>query len=361
MAQVLMVTKDSGGTNATLPIEAPLTNQFRHSVLLAANGLARGTLADTDKDFVAFNSPDRLIAFGMTDIDVMVTSMCSKGGLGRDLVSRMRKERIPVVGIQDYWAGQIFPGGSWSDEGYRPDHITVNDQLATDLVLKAWPEYEPAGIYITGSPAFDKYHGFDANGASSAFRESLGLVGKRVVLFCGQAHGTADALSHLVAALSRVDKDAVLMPRFHPRMKEYGEDEYNWCQAIIESCDLPIADSRKFKGPSEACLAAADVVVSMYSTMLIEATCLRRPCLSILGPDSTGMRFFKEETGNSMNEFPLVTLGCAAGAASTDDAADILSEMFSGKLDQRGAQCKHFKLDGKSALRAAEVVHNAIS
>lgn len=344
------VTKDPGGTAGVMPVVRSL-RVSGNEIVLFANGKAVELLKKADERFVVCESTDEILKeFGKPE--VLLTSMCSEGGIGRDLVEVLAGE-ASIVALQDYWGARLWT--AWADSKYRPDFICVNDEVGRNIVLDAWPEFPHDCVKITGYPALDRYYGYDAAAVSIQVREKLGLKHLPVVLFGGQLKGTGEMLGELVAALNELGMPVCLIPRFHPRMKDNAPEEVSGCESALASFNREqiIADTSAFD--TQSLIAASDVIVSGSSTILVEAATIRKQNISVLYPDC-GMAEFVRETGGGIAESPIVSLGCSSKATNRNDLKILLQASFENKLDQREAQEKAFQLDGKNAERIANFV-----
>ena len=116
-----------------------------------------------------------------------------------------------------------------------------------------------------------------------------------------------------------------------------------------------IADSSACTTPS--LIRASTVVVSDFSTTLLEAILVRKPNISAW-TDSV-RQAYQEEFGfvkHLMPEPPFVTLGCSAKATNRVVLGQYISDALNGKLELITAQEKYFPLDGKNAKRAARFI-----
>lgn len=80
----LAVVKDPGGTNGLLPVARKLRETFDYDVRLIANGSAVNILSQTQEDYEVLRSAEE--AYRRYPWPrVMLTSMCSDGGVGREI------------------------------------------------------------------------------------------------------------------------------------------------------------------------------------------------------------------------------------------------------------------------------------
>lgn len=354
--RVWTVVKDPGGTNGVLPVVKVLRERGVH-VDVIAHGKAPelSQVKEFGTYLVAGPDPQAVLAT-LSLPDAYITSMCSEGGVGRDLIPFLRERGVPTIAAQDFWGGALVR--LFSDQKHWPDYIWVNDDLGADIVQRAWAGFLRENIWVTGFPAMDKYAAVDVEGTRARVRRTLGVKGQLpLALFAGDLKGTSAVLAQVIAAFNKLAQESILCafaPRQHPRMTNDSPEESPLWQGALERFigGQLLADTSSVATPEM--VAAADVVVANFSTVLIEAACLRKQVIAI--NDEAQMAQFREAVGGIMNEFPLVELGCAHKTTSPGEMRDALRSGLQGKLDLREAQENHFALDGKNAERAAERV-----
>jgi len=351
--EIWAVCKDPGGTNGILPV-VRILRSFGYEVLLIANGKAVELLKDGKEAYVVYDSAEKLLREYRSP-DILVTSMCSYGGVGRDLVPLLRG-KCSTVALQDFWGASLVDHGesAWGDVKYRPDYLVVNDEIGKKIVLETWPDYKNNQVLVLGYPALDKYASVNVREVSQKVRFVLGLEAKKpLVLFGGQGTLTKETLSSLVSALNIIGGDFYFIPRPHPRTKDnYPEEMTLWQKALAElKAGTAIFD---FFGQTDmpSLLAASDLVISTYSTILVESAMLRKPNISILY--ESVMQDLRRNSG--LKEFPLVQLGCSAMAETFESLQELLKKGLSGNLELEAAQKQNFRLDGKNAERVARFI-----
>lgn len=350
--KVFLFCKDPGGTAGIVPVFHALQREPGMTVHLFANGAAVQLLSKAGEQFTAVErNAQALSRYGIPDI--LITSMCSDGGVGRDL--------FPVVGgiartvcLQDYWGGQLSL--AFAKRVFWPDVICVNDRIGEAGVRKAWPTFDPKNIVQTGYPALDRYAGYDVDEVGMTGRALLGAHGHwPIVLFAGQLRHSAHALAELVACLNDIGEPVFLVAREHRLMRENAPEEMpTWEMALGGFKSGTVIDPTR--ADVQQSIAATTVVVSMYSTMLIEAAALRKQNISLLYPDY-GMAEFLESTGGVYDEAPLASLGCSAKAANRTGLRQLLEAALTGHgLGLTAAQEKYFQLDGNNARRVVDAI-----
>lgn len=353
--RVWAVVKDPGGTNGVLPVVSVL-REHGVQVNLIAHGKAPELPQVRALGTYLVVGPDPQEVLATLPLpDAHITSMCSEGGVGRDLIPLLRERGAPTVAAQDFWGGALVQ--LFRDPQYWPDYICANDELGADIVCRAWPGFTRERIWVTGFPAMDKYAQVDAATVRSRVRDQLGVQeGLPLVLFAGQLEGTSQLLAQVVSALNAIADTigVAFAPRQHPRLRNNAPDEIEpWNKALASFAGAQLlADTSAC--PTPDMVAAADVAVSSFSTVLVEAACLRKPVIAINDP--VEMARLRESVGGVMDEFPLVELGCARKVTSPQELREALHTALTSGLGLRGAQERHFTLDGKNAERAADRV-----
>ena len=351
--------KNPGGTAGLLPVVKELRGH--HRVRLIPSGIAVELLKKADQSFVAYESAEQVLADNPLP-RALLTSICTKSNagsnMGRNLVPLLRG-CCPIVVLQDFWGAGLLE--DWADSKYQPDFICVNDEIDVKTVLKAWPQFTKERIIITGYPALDKYFNYDVRATVAKVRSSLNITKQNpIILYAGRMKRDGEAFLEFVEALNTVGQDVYLISRPHPRMKDDAPEELPlWQKALdsFQSGDL-ITDSSSCD--TSSLVASSAVIVSMFSTVLLEATALRKQNISMLYPE-VGMAEFLKVTGGLMEEFPLVELGCSAKAINRATLCNLLEKSLAGKLNLEANQRKHFRLDGKNATRVADFVSDLIN
>ena len=352
---ILAVVKDPGGMNTVLPVVDELKRSGAF-VRLVANGKAVELLSAMNiGHVVAFSAEAIIRQFGLPKL--FITSMCSGGGVGRDLVPLLRGKAITIA-VQDFWGIRLWT--DWVDRKFRPDYLLVPDAKAKDIARIAWPDFDPERIHVSGWIAFDKYVDLYPKRAEIAdgTRKVLGLLPtKPVILFCGSGNTTGMLLNSVVDALNHFRFDFYFVPRPHPRTKNnYPNEMIPWQEALAKFKKGTLVVDFFDQTDGVSMLAASDVVVSDFSTMLIEAAMLRVPAISLWYPESENLWNF--EMKGRVPVFPLISMGCAFKATSPKELASFLRSALSGceKDDLLRAQAFHFPNTEKSAVRAARFI-----
>lgn len=358
MARIWAVMKDPGGTNAMWPVVEELRKR-RHSIIPIAHGKAIELLAIKKVSFIAAQNLAFKQEFLMNLPEIYITSMCSEGGIGRDLIHIFRSISIPTIAVQDYWGGAALT--DFKNPIHWPNVVCAQDELAAEMILDAWPGYKQkyGRIEITGQPAFDALITLDTPTTKSKTRKMLGCTQEwPVILYAGQLQWSAVTLTNLIKAINRLQFPVYLLPTKHPRMAiNDPEEETSWNEALARFNNGIILDKQSLS--TDQCVAASDVVVSMTSTILATGAYLRKECIAYLPPE-----IFESELGSYGYKFlPMAKLGSCAVAENQLDLDSLLETALSKKPDPLGLrrhQEKNFKTDTKSASRVADVIEQTL-
>src|SRR3989344_5296996 len=321
---------------------------------LFGNGAASKLLPSILSEDESFTAVDAGIPASEELPDLMITSMCDKGGVGRDLTPVLRGHGIPVFALQDAWGAYLY--SSWADQKYRPTMVGVNDAVGQQSVKDAWSDYNKKRIAITGYPALDRYAGFDFAATSEKVLATLAIDAKQpLVLYAGDVERAGEGLAHFLTALKVAGRHVYLIARPHPRMKIDAPGETDiWNAEIQKAQDGGVA--AVLGAPAELAphelIAASTVVVSNFSSMNVEAAALRKQNISVLYPE-LGAELYRKATGGKIKEFPLVSLRASAKAENEAELTDLLAKSYRNALGLVKAQEKAFRLDGKNPERTA--------
>lgn len=352
---ILATCKDIGGKQGLLPVVHQLRKNYK--VALIAEGVAYEKLRQTGENCQKYAQTSDVI-LDYPRPDAFLTSMDFNGGIGRDLIP-MFKSVCPTVALQSYWAEYLTT--AWKDEKYRPDFITVNDDVGLFLVKKYWPEYPIEQIKIAGFPALDELATFDVSGISVSVRKKLGLEREiPVVTFIGQAWHTGHALSELIAAIDVIGQDVYLIPRPHPSMAtDFSFEMTAWENALASAGKHALLVNNSAGIDSLNIVAASTVTLSMHSTLLVKASVLRKQNIAVLYP-GFGLKMFLKDFPGGKDEFPIIPAGCTREVGNRKELVTALKLSYDNSLNQTEAQQKMFKLDGNNAKRVADFVESII-
>jgi len=339
MADVVTVAMDPGGTRSMLLVDEAIRKLWLPgrdlSVQIVGNGYAAGFLKALKRPFIDERDAHRVLSHLDGYPKVFVTSMCSLGGVGRDLIPFMRAHGVPTVAIQDQWGAHLLT--AWRDEHYRPDYIVVNDRVAADIVKRAWPKYSRKRIKILGYAILDELAKYSRAAIEWSERGKYGLNRNLPVLyFSGQLGETDIALDNLVAAIVAAEKEVQLILGLHPGLK--NEERMKAYPGLGERVARAVERAREKvgrvvdrEGDEVYAVAAADVTIGMYPTAFTEAIAFRRPAIADFARRA-GASSYEKATGGLMRVHPLVELGAVRQVTNRRQYVSALRGVYSGHL-----------------------------
>lgn len=347
IGHVYAVCKDPGGVNVILPTVHEL-QKLGIPTTVYAYGAAVDLLSG--QSFINMEKEAVHPEFGQHC--VLISSMDSHGWFSRDMLRLFKYLGNKTVIIEDYWGGGYKT--ALSDPAYRPDFVILNDEVGKRILLEAWKDFYEGRVITSGYPSLDRFAGIDILEAQKMVREKYGISEHtKVVLYAGQLERTSETLNELIEALHVFHdiENVFLIARQHPRMKDDAPNQIPlWQDALLRFRGRKPSDPYIFK--MDALIAASDVVVSAFSTTLLEAAVLRKPNIAILYPEGE-QRMLEKATGDAYKELPIVDLGCTHKAECRDSLKHYVRKSFSNPGCLVEAQERAFRLDGKNALRAA--------
>ena len=280
------------------------------------------------------------------------------GGWGRALALEARRRGIPLAGLQHgfiyrHWlnyrheADEMQPAAS-GDAGFpRPALTLLFDEYAARHLMAAG-RFPPESIAVTGSPRLDALAAAVSRLGPDAIDEARRDAGARpeqpLILVVSKHTEIRPVLPALIDAIRE-------MPDVHAAIKTHPAE----MPAPYETAAAGVPNVRVL--PPGAALApllrAARAIVTVNSTVAIDALALGVPALSIGLPN---------------NLSPFVAAGTIAGAASAQDIAPALQrvlydEGFRQQLAAAGATlAAEYRItpDGGAAERSAAAIRGLI-
>ncbi|MDP3871359.1 MAG: hypothetical protein Q8Q80_01735 [Methyloversatilis sp.] len=248
---------------------------------------------------------ERIQKFGASLV-VCGRSSTDENGIDEIVIAAARSLGIPSVVVQDFW------GDTWPEVS-RPDHYLVIDTLAARLTEAR----TSATAHVIGSLKHARYRECDFQSFRRRGREALGLgmqamtigyFGQDILHLPGYHHVLRD-IGHLAARMG----DVSLFYKPHPR--ESTESSSRTISLLRGAGARPITVKNM---EIEIAIAAADIVVSCFSTVGLDAAYMMcaadSPAVSIICADYPAdvSGFWRSATG--LTAFPLVTDGIALPA-----------------------------------------------
>jgi hypothetical protein len=308
----------------------------------------------------------------------LVLTYAEAGGWGRAIMLEARRRGIPCAGIQHgfiyrRWLNYLHERDEMQpsavmphDTGFpRPDLTVVFDRVASHH-LELAGAFPRTSLAVTGSPGLERLAArVRAIGPDerTAARTALGLSNDdRAAVVVSKHAQLGRWLPLLVAAIGEIDAAAggAGLPRRSPDdshsakarrtrliVKPHpAETPDLYAAAIAASPAAALAPASLDLG---ALLAATDLVVTVNSTVAIDAMALGRPALSVGAPN---------------NLTPFVVAGGIAGVYHPSELPVTLSRLLlddaaRAELVAKGLACAQaggMRTDGGAAARAAEAL-----
>ena len=296
---------------------APLEPRLDARAVWAVDGIARRHRAGRGEPFVdaaaiteAGGAPRFLEQVGARAV-VRSTSDDVEGSNLEDTLSAAAAVRnVPVVIVED------FPGNFHTPRDGRLDALCVEtDATAALHAARGVPR---ARIHVTGNPRYDHLRSVDVAARRAGLRTELGLGSDAVALWIGQPDA-GDSFATLEAVLPALRAaKATLLFRAHPRDVAYAEGRY---AELLGTAGGAVHDVTAVADVVGLC-CAADLVVTQFSSVAVEAGYLGTPALFVLLPDLGGA-YIRKGKGYAIP--PWCKENCAFLLDDVKMAADVVS------------------------------------
>jgi hypothetical protein len=181
---------------------------------------------------------------------------------------------VPIFVIED------FPGNFRDSEGISL--VFVEDE--TVAALHAARGVEPARIQATGNPRYDALRTIDAPTRRADVRRALGIGDEGVALWVGQPDAETSFVSLETVLPSLARAQTTVLFRAHPRDTAYASGRY---ARLLGTVGTRVIDTTSAKDVVGLC-CAADLVVTQFSSVAVEAGYLGTPALFVLLPELGG-------------------------------------------------------------------------
>ena len=250
-------------------------------------------------------------------------------GIDRTVITAARLLNIPSFVIQDFW------GDVW-EEDCRPDHYLVIDEQVARLTRKR----TAADVHVIGSPKHAQYMHIDFQHLREQGRATLGLASETPTIgYFGQhllsLPGYRQVLLDIGETIGQMGGIALF---YKPHPRETQASHSQTLALLHESGARPVMAQDI---TVEAAIASADVVLSCFSTVGLDAAYMMHahnaPNVSIVCsdyPDDVSS-FWRPATGLAM--FPLVSDGIALPARDRSSLEYALRIGFTPAEQQRQA------------------------
>lgn len=310
--RILIFSRDPGGTNAVIPLIEPLKslgNDVKVYGKDAALGIYQRAKVDCVdiREGIPSGSQSETIAFvQILRPDIILTGTSSEDFTERHLWKAAEMVGIPSFAVLDQWTNyllRVVSEGSHPVTGPAASNLTVPSRffIMDDFARKEMSALgiEREKLVVTGQPFFDyiRHAGdkYTVREIEKLRREFTGAADGCVIVFASQPiaaihrkNGMAEdywgytettILEKVKASLAKLTQElavgVTLVLRLHPK------DESNAYQDLCASCPDSIRIVVDRETDSTLLLKAADLVVGMFSMILLEAAILERPFISV--------------------------------------------------------------------------------
>lgn len=251
---------------------------------------------------------------------------------GQLLVVAAHEQGCRVLCVQDGMAADV--PGWWLR---RADFTAANGVFFRDLLVRQGAD--PASVTVTGQPRYDTLLRDARQLDRATARTNLGVAGDLpVVLFALQdTHDERYVSAVMNALMSIPNVRVVIRPHpWHPG-DAFRDLESAYATRISVARDCRLLD----------CLLAADVVVSQFSTLLVEAVVLGTPGIAI-------------SLSGSPDPIDLAKQRIVAGARDLDTFVAAVRRILTGGFDPSAARAEAERLigpvDGLSSDRVVQLI-----
>jgi CDP-Glycerol:Poly(glycerophosphate) glycerophosphotransferase len=348
--KVLLFSRDPGGTNAVLPLIEPLRVRGNDVVVYGKDAALsiyhRSNVDCTDiHDAIPSGTVEETEAFVLKlRPDLIVTGTSSEDFTERHLWKAAEKAGIASFAVLDQWTNyrlRLVPEGEDSTNGNVNERALVTPSFFFIMDELAKEEMSALGIdrkrlVVTGQPFFDYVRDtgerFAPHEVEELRRELTGNRGGMVFVFASQPitsihrqNGMAEdhwgyteqtVLKGLMTCLRKLVEDLetrlTLVIRLHPKDKP---DAY----AEVLSTAQPVNVIFDRETDSALLLKAADLVIGMFSMVLLEAAILERPFISV----QIGLK--------RQNPLILDRIGLTRSIVTNDQLEKALREVLNGQ------------------------------
>ena len=268
------------------------------------------------------------------------------GGWGRAIALECRRRRIPLAGLQH---GFIYR--HWLNYRHEPDETESDGPDAgfpfpaatllfddrTAAYLAAAGRFPAATLQVTGSARLDEMHAAIAalrpEDIASARHQAGADRDRALLLFVAKEREARRSLPALVAAVREMP-DVQMAIKPHPaETPEVYADAVSGAPNVVV---LPAA------APLPPLLAAARAVVTVNSTVAVDALTLGMPALVVGLPN---------------NLTPFVEAGLMAGASSADEIRPALARvLYDQEFRSRIERSRNIERGGSAAARSAAAI-----
>lgn len=395
--KILATSYHTGGANAIIPVVKKLKEKneadvslmgYKNSETIFKNaGLEFKTLADYNIKNGSFESAEKILEKEKPDLILTGPSMQNKSEkeiIEHSFIHTAKQKNIPTLTVLDSWTfyaqkfsdyyeadGKYDPNSQTGKFKFLPDKIAVLDELAKNAMINLG--FDEKKLIVTGNPYYDQLNEFTEKFGElerKKIREELCIdkdsnlftyisqpIEKRRGISLGFTEKTAfkelaDALEIINdknAEKKNVLKDISLVVKTHP-----SEDKWNLKQAWelkeTKSFGYPLSIDNDLSRHPWNVVLASDIIVSCFSTTLVEACYLDKIAISL----QPGLKKEDELTFNQLGiTIPIYNPGEIESVANRILEDEIYKNMLAEKR-------KKLYNDGKATERVIEIIETMI-
>jgi hypothetical protein len=286
----------------------------------------------------------RIIELEEPDAVLVGVSHCNEAGLDEAFLAAAFDR--PKFAMQDFWGDVNLTLGSGADIYFALDEVAV--QLTAS-------RHEKMAI-ACGSPKHHRYSTLDVSALRFSSRSQLGIYSDRPIIgYFGQSLSHLPGYGYLLRTFARsvaeMDSDVCLIYRPHPR-----ESESEIAKTLSCFSENGVQARLVTEGVTEEWLAAADVVVSCFSSCAYDTAFLNRfssipinSAIYLLFDESVA-EYFRSVTGLEVP--PPAELGLVTAVQSEQLLGDTLRDALTVKRTKETWRLAQLHLpDPKNATR----------
>jgi len=347
--EVLVASRDPGSGGSLLPVIEEL--QKDSGIVAITDGWAEDKIKKSFKTRdITPKGRKSFVMSGITEIHPDVILMDASEEQGIDFHVDEALPDVPKVLVEDYYGSSDKFLRTAIERGLPlPEKICVMDVGAREILIKKFPALE-SRVEVTGQPSFDRFAEEDTENIAKKAKKKLKLKqDDKLIVFMSTIDGIEKA-TEIADALKKSGENFYFVFRRHPR----DNTNYADYKKVFEDVGIRVVDTEGIFTTDEIG-AAADVLLTTWSTVGLDAIYRRKPTVNIVD------RKFPVPDGY---DFPLVPvkLGASIGVDEIGQLSDVLPKLLDGK-SQLNAQLfknmeRYYLADGKNAKRVADVVRS---
>lgn len=345
--KLLVATRDPGSGNALLPVIKELAGDAGVKINILTDGRAQEIIQKNLK--LEDITPEKMIleadkVIGQPQAILMDRSTSE---MGVDTYVDATFPEVPKILVEDYYTNSInFLGELMERNLPLPEKICVMDQGAKEIIVKKFPQLKNR-IEVTGQPAFDRFVGENTRELAKEVKQKLGLQETDKLVAYMSTLDEPEKIRQMAAALKDEVGDFYFVFRRHPR----DNVDYDTYKKILTEQGIRVVDTDAFS--TDEIGAAADVIITTWSTEGLHGIYRRKPTVHVIDPD------FRIPKNLDLPLVP-VKLGASVGLEKMGQLSRVLPQLLdtdsSLNVSMKTNMEKYYPADGQNARRVANVV-----